>query len=302
LTIFVAIPAYRDSELVPTVLQALAAASAPQDLRFGICWQRAGGDSLGPLAGQPQIRVVERDYRDARGLGWARSLATTLYDGEDYFLQIDSHMRFVRGWDERMIAELGRAPSEKPLLSTWAAHYRPEEPPVAGPPVRMRFEAWDDSGGLRFDCAPILDYQTRTEPVLTGFVCGHFLFAAGSFLAEVPNDPYIYFYGEEINTAVRAFTWGWDAYAPAQHLLWHHWGRTKSRIRHWEDHGDPADRHPWQLMERQSRRRLRAFLREPPIGRLGCGVVRSYDEYQALVGLDLRTRSGLVSDGAGRGP
>jgi hypothetical protein len=266
------------------VLNALAAASTPQDLRFGICWQRADGDSLGPLVGQPQIRIIERDHRDARGVGWARSLAATLYDGEDYVLQTDSHMRFVPGWDEKMIAELRRVPSDKPLLSTWAAHYSPDQPLIGGPPVRMRFESWDAAGGPTFGCEPIMD----AEPVPTGFICAHLLFADGSFLAEVPNDPYIYFYGEEITTAVRAFTWGWDAFAPGQHLLWHHWGRTATRVRHWEDHDGLAGRHPWQLLETQSRRRVRAFLQEPPIGRLGCGTVRGYDEFQAFVGLDLR--------------
>jgi hypothetical protein len=291
LTIFVAIPAYRDSELVPTVLDALAKAADPGSLSFGICWQRTSSDSIEPLLGHGQIRILERDHGEARGVGWARSLAASLYAGEDYVLQTDSHMRFVPGWDVRMIEELRRAPSAKPLLSTWATHYSPGSPLLAGPPVRMTFREYDATGGPAFGCTPIADWADRTAPVPSGFVCAHLMFAPGDFWREVPNDPYIYFYGEEITTAVRAFTWGWDVFAPAQHLLWHHWGVTATRVRHWEDHNDPADQNPWQRLEAQSRRRVRAFLREPPVGRLGCGTVRSYDQFQAYVGLDLRART-----------
>ena len=288
MTIFVAIPAYRDSELVPTVLDALAQAADPAAVSFGICWQRAAGDSIAPLLGNPRIRVIERDYTEARGVGWARSLAASLYEAEDYVLQTDSHMRFVPGWDELMVAELGRVPSPKPVLSTWASHYSPEEllPPAV--PVRMVFRDYDPSGGPTFGHQPL---SPGIAPVPTGFVCAHFVFAPGRFLAEVPNDPYIYFYGEEITTAIRAYTWGWDVFAPARHLLWHHWGETATRVRHWEDHDDPAGLNPWQRLEAQSRRRVRAFLTSPPGGRLGCGTVRTYAQYQSYVGLDLRART-----------
>jgi hypothetical protein len=297
LTIFVAIPAYRDSELVPTVLDALAQAADPAAVSFGICWQRAAGDTIAPLLGHPQIRIIERDHIEARGVGWARSLAASLYAGEDYVLQTDSHMRFVRGWDAQMVAELERVPSPKPILSTWASHYSPEGPVPPGSPVRMVFQDYDPAGGPRFAHRPVV-----AGPVPTGFVCAHFVFARGQYLAEVPNDPYIYFYGEEITTAIRAFTWGWDVFAPGRHLLWHHWGVTATRVRHWEDHDDPAGQNPWQRLEAQSRRRVRAFLTSPPSGRLGCGTIRTYAEYQSYVGLDLRARTASAAALAGDVP
>jgi glycosyltransferase involved in cell wall biosynthesis len=288
-TIFVAIPAYRDEELVPTVLDALAKAAAPQDLRFGICWQHAEGDSIAPLDIHPQVRIIERDHSQSRGVGWARSLAATLYDGEDYVLQTDSHMRFTPGWDAILTAESMRAPSDKPVLSSWAEHYVPDEPLKPGPSMRMVFKAFDETGAPTFTCALI--HGDRPAPVPTGFVCAHLLFTPGSFLAEVPNDPYIYFYGEEITTAVRAFTRGWDLFAPTRQLLWHHWGTTRTRVRHWEDHVASDDLNQWQRLELQSRARIRSFLQSPSTGLYGIGTARSYDDYQDYVGLDLRARS-----------
>ena len=41
---------------------------------------------------------------DARGPCWARALAMSLYDGEDWYFQIDSHMDFDPEWDATLIA------------------------------------------------------------------------------------------------------------------------------------------------------------------------------------------------------
>jgi glycosyltransferase involved in cell wall biosynthesis len=293
MTIFVAIPAYRDQELVPTVLDALAKAAAPQDLRFGICWQHAEGDSIAPLDTHPQVRIIEREYGRSRGVGWARSLAASLYDGEDYVLQTDSHMRFTPGWDANLIDECRRAPSDKPVLSTWPAHYVPGEQLKPGPALRIVFRAYDSGGAPTFTYAPISG--VREVPVPAGFMCAGVVFTPGSFIAEVPNDPYIYFFGEEITTAVRAFTRGWDLFALTRHLLWHHWGGAATRVRHWNDHSDPADLNQWARLEDQSRRRVRGFLQSPSSGLYGVGSVRTYDEYQEYVGLDLRSASATAS-------
>jgi len=49
-TIFVQIPAYRDPELVPTLVDLIEKAQAPRRLRVGVCWQHdeGGGRSCSP--------------------------------------------------------------------------------------------------------------------------------------------------------------------------------------------------------------------------------------------------------------
>ncbi|HEV7962301.1 MAG TPA: GlcNAc-transferase family protein [Actinoplanes sp.] len=299
MSIFVAIPAYRDSELVPTVLDALATAADPAGVTFGICWQRSGSDSIEPLLALPQVRVVEFDYREARGLGWARAQAATLYDGSDYVLQLDSHHRFVPGWDRILVEQLALAPSDKPLLSTWGPHYVPGRECGSADPVRIVFGAFDADGNPWFNQTPITDWRSRTAPVPGGFVCGHMIFARASFLAEVPSDPRIYFFGEETSTAVRAFTWGWDIFAPSRHVLWHLWGGAGTRTKHWEDHADPAQDRPWWRIEARSRRRVQALLANPGL-EMGCGPVRTLAEYQSYVGVDFvgrtATRTAVAGD------
>lgn len=46
-----------------------------------------------------------------------------------------------------------------------------------------------------------------------GYLAGGLFFSDGSFAREVPNDPNIFFIGEEIAMAARAFTHGYDIYA-----------------------------------------------------------------------------------------
>lgn len=59
--IFVAIAAYRDQDLMPTIENCLAKARHPERLRFGVCWQHGPGEVLGNWLGAPQFRVINVD-------------------------------------------------------------------------------------------------------------------------------------------------------------------------------------------------------------------------------------------------
>lgn len=49
-----------------------------------------------------QVREIRIPWQEATGPCKARFLAQQLWDGEDFYLQIDSHMRFVPGWDSKL--------------------------------------------------------------------------------------------------------------------------------------------------------------------------------------------------------
>ena len=56
-----------------------------------------------------QIREVRIPWQEATGPCKARNLAQQLWQGEEFFLQIDSHMRFVPGWDVKLLQMLIQA-------------------------------------------------------------------------------------------------------------------------------------------------------------------------------------------------
>ena len=82
--IFVQIAAYRDPEVLPTIVDCLAKAEFPKNLSFGICWQRATSDHcLEPLKTRKNMRIDEIPWQESQGLYWARSRTQKLYNGEE---------------------------------------------------------------------------------------------------------------------------------------------------------------------------------------------------------------------------
>lgn len=71
------------------------------------------------------MRVIDVPWNESRGVCWARAEIMKLWEGEDFFLQLDSHHRFVQNWDALLIAQAERTGAAKPLLSTYATPYDP---------------------------------------------------------------------------------------------------------------------------------------------------------------------------------
>lgn len=278
MTVFVSIAAYRDSELLPTLRDCVAAAAHPGELRFGICWQHEEADSLAEFAGDPRFDIIDVDYRDSRGACWARAEIMGRYAGEEYFLQLDSHHRFAEGWDQRLIGHLHAADSAKPVLSTYLPHYDPDGTrDTGGQPSSLEFHRYGPGGVPLLRGGRVPSGVPLDRPVPGKFLSGHFLFAPGSFVTEVPYDPELYFHGEEITLSVRAWTHGYDFFVPPENLMWHYYKRATS-LRHWNDH-------VWEERDRASKRRVRRLLRGLETDRFRAGPVRTVAEYEEFAGL-----------------
>ena len=132
-TIFIQIAAYRDPQLVPTLRDCLSNADHPENLTFCIAWQHAPSDSLEEFADHPQVKVIDIDYKKSKGACWARNQIQQLYDGEKYTLQLDSHHRFVKGWDTeciKMMDQLHAKGHVKPLLTAYISSFDPDNDPA----------------------------------------------------------------------------------------------------------------------------------------------------------------------------
>jgi len=134
----------------------------------------------------------------------------------------------------------------------------------------------------------IPDAGRLERPLRARFVSAHFLFTVGSFCRDVPYDPELYFYGEEISLAVRAFTHGYDLYHPHRVMLWHEYSRAE-KAKHWGDHPD------WHLADGHSFARCRRLLgmegENPDLGRFGLGKERSLRDYERFAGIRFALRS-----------
>lgn len=286
--IFLQIAAYRDTELVPTVQDALAQATHPERISFGICWQYMDVelhyiDLLKPFV---NCRIDAIPARYSQGLGWARNKAQQLWQGEEYTLQTDAHMRFVQGWDELLIEMLGQCPSEKAILSAFPPGYKPPRTLVTHGACRSRGTHFSDNGYLNVQAYD--DLSSCDAPQLGAFIAGGFLFAPSIAFQEVPPDPYIYF-TDEIPYGARLWTQGWDIYHPHRVVCWHYYNIGSSRIFNWNDRKD------WHKRHKNTFARIRQLLgmeeRTQDFGIYDLGTVRSLVEYEALAGVNFKQRT-----------
>jgi len=258
-------------------------------LRFCICWQHAGDEQLpGWLTGE-QFTVIDVPWQHSRGACWARSVIMDLWDGEDWYLQLDSHHRFAPGWDTRLLEQAAATGSPKPIVSAFPPAFTPGRAPDSGP-LLTGFDRFDEDGIPLPIGLPCNGWQTGSTPRRSRFLSAAFLFAPGQFVEDVPYDPELYFHGEEAMLTLRAFTHGYDLHQPSDALLWHDYSRAGRRT-HWEDHVcDRGVAVEWHERDAASRARIRRFLAEPFVGHYGLGAERTLAEYEAYAGISLRYR------------
>jgi len=289
--IFIQIASYRDPELVKTIKSAIENAKKPKNLVFGIARQfhpEDGFDNLSEYSDDKRFRVLNIPYLESKGACWARNLIQQLYDGEEYTLQIDSHMRFAPNWDDemiKMVKQLQKKGYPKPLLTGYVSSFDPDNDPQGRvqEPWRMAFDRFIPEGAVFFLPETIPGWQDLKEPVTARFYSAHYCFTLGQFSKEVQHDPDYYFHGEEISIAARAYTWGYDLFHPHKVLIWHEYTR-KGRTKQWDDDKQWVERNNFC---HKKNRALFGMDNEPPMdhGEFGFGPVRTLRDYEKYSGL-----------------
>jgi hypothetical protein len=282
--IFVSVASYRDPELPATVRDCLDKARHPERLRFGICWQHGDDERLPEWLDGDQFTVLDIDWRASRGACWARAAIMDLWEGEDWYLQLDSHHRFVHDWDVRLLEQASATGVARPVLSTYAAAF-PDEggPHLPSEVTRMHFDRFTDEGDFLAGATVIAEPPAQ-RPFRARFVSAHFLFAPGRFVEDVPYDPDLYFIGEETTLAVRAFTHGYDLFHPGVPIVSHKYSRDH-RQKHWDDHRRDEVTLAWDERNAASRAKVRRLLAEPYVGHYGLGSERTLADYEAYAGI-----------------
>jgi glycosyltransferase involved in cell wall biosynthesis len=290
--IFVQIAAYRDPQLEPTIKNMLENAKRPKNLRIGICRQYNPDDQFDLLEeyrNDNRFRILDVLYSDSRGVCWARNQVQQLYEGEEYTLQIDSHMRFEKDWDDtliKMVKQLQKKGFEKPLLTGYVSSFDPDNDPAGRvqEPWRMAFDRFIPEGAVFFLPETIPGWQDMKEPVPARFYSAHFAFTLGQFSEEVQHDPEFYFHGEEISIAVRAYTHGYDLFHPHRVVIWHEYTR-KGRTKQWDDDKDWVNKN--NLAHKKNRQLFGMDGEEVTMdfSKYGFGTERSLRDYEIYSGL-----------------
>lgn len=308
-SIFVSIASWRDPECQHTVRDLFTKAAHPARVNVGICWQydrEADADCFVVAPPYPeQVRVRHWDAYESRGGAWARAQALALAGGEDYVLQIDSHMRFVPGWDEILIDTLSRCPHPKSGLTTTVPRYTPPdhlEDFEGHLPISHVSEV---AGMAKLQPVSIGGYKRKFAtlrckgPVPTPFVVANFLFACRDMFEEVPYDPHIYFRGQEATYSLRLWTHGYDLFHPDRVVAYHYWDAVTRLDAGQDDYKreNPqalaAQRRVWHLLGLKQSDDPAVLV---DIGRYGLGRVRTPQQFWDYAGINIHT--GEISEKA----
>eukprot|EP00638_Chattonella_subsalsa_P001786 CAMPEP_0117744186 /NCGR_PEP_ID=MMETSP0947-20121206/6602_1 /TAXON_ID=44440 /ORGANISM="Chattonella subsalsa, Strain CCMP2191" /LENGTH=507 /DNA_ID=CAMNT_0005561073 /DNA_START=162 /DNA_END=1685 /DNA_ORIENTATION=- len=338
-SIFVSIGSYRDELCPPTLKSMYEKAANPEKVYTGLVMQncldhcRTGVlDKQGTIKDMgPDIDCykdfcesdVGREHCDAGrvrlffineteslGPAQARYFAAKLWQGENWFFQIDSHCVFAQDWDTELILEYSQCPTENPKRVL--THY-PPSPDMRG---------WQDKVGMRM-CDPLFatsDIESqivrlgagmffdkeKIGPRYAPFIAAGFFFTHSSFLAEVPFDPLMpwIFMGEEILLSLRAWTNGWDIFSPNKNTVTHYYVR-RHKPKFWETVGrvfkQPGIHNPIQLKVMDRVKNIIGYpethddIVYPPSllahkDLYGIGNVRQSQDFMDMVGIDVQTK------------
>ena len=320
-TIFVAIACYRDPELIPTIKSALHNAKNPDRLHFGVALIYKEGDDKWweELLQYPNVRIdVKEGTFEATGLGRQRSDANSFFNDEDYYLQLDSHMRFDIYWDDLLIHHLESIKDlgeEKPLITGYPRAYAPDDyPSVKGAypyynPLSKENYFRQRRGHNNVPCFRIgkhparffeqMGFPRHGDRIFTLFetlalattVSPAQIFAEGKFVKEVPANKDIRFLEEEQYYAILSYMQGYNFYTPRVTGIMHFYSEAEGQVLLAPgDRAHPQDDYP-EAYNQDS-------YKEENLGGVGVfealqkktGTTRSFADYETFAKIDYKKR------------
>jgi hypothetical protein len=299
-TIFVQIASYRDPELQHTLQDLFQKASRPKNIFVGICHQYDTKDNTDrhlfevPFPRPEQLRIDEIDYRDSQGCCWARSRVQKLWRNEKWTLMIDSHMRFVQGWDEICVndlKELIQSGIKKPVLSAYVCPYKLDGTAKDDLPVTTAI--WHEDRVVK--AKSIITYINKKK-INNGIIAsGHFTFASAEIINDVAHDPFLYFIGEEVSLAARLWTRNYDIIMPNKVICYHLYRDNENEIeaKYRDIHKAPNIRNEnsfsrvQHLFNTKKSQNPKIIVE---IEKYGLGDDRTLRDYERFSGIDFRKR------------
>ena len=303
-SIFISVASYCDNLLLFTIKRALTTAKNPHMLHFGVVDQNNNNISIIDTSEilPARISYIHLDAIYARGPCWARSLAMSLYDNEDYFFQIDAHMDFCDNWDEYLInqAKVISSNNRNYVISSYpqsffikngeAVHDEIFTNPLVHV-VKRNSTFHTNKYTLSFEAHMSMHHH----PVRGYNIGAGCLFAPGHIVYDIPYDPYYYFHGEEQAYSIRLFTHGWDIYHIPKLPIYHQYNTFESgvplRPLHWDTKMDSNRSTKWHTLENHSQERLSSLLNNKDLGVYNLGKLRTLDNYAYLSGIDYTNKT-----------
>lgn len=308
-TIFVSIASYRDDECSDTINDIFNQASRPNDVYVGVvqqnkkkredCFDRCLSCSQRKQAGN--IRVKNFSHLQAKGPTFARYHCSTLWRGEEFYLQIDSHCKFEKGWDDTLLQQMRATNDPKAVVGAYPPTKEQMDTMRKSPHAIQMCNGAIDSEGMPTIAAEMRPVQPNAPPSPSFFMSAGLMCMPGTALHDVPFDPYLsyLFFGEEVLFSARLWTAGYNMYAPSKHFCTHHYTR-KNKPKYWQDHR--RSEHCRKHALRRAKYLLGLMAREevhPDYTRIlegyGMGTARPLASFWALAGIKTAPDTGQLA-------
>lgn len=233
-----------DTELPTTVLSCLQNRSGDNDITIGIAfignlgeWDQARQDIL-VLEDPETSKMVKMErfrLKDNWGVAKGRNLAAGLYDGEDYFFQVDAHTYFVKDWDKILIGKYHDAikitNNKRTILTAIPLEYVHPGGGVneiylaeknIGFPAFLEGKWWIDKvipGWNHVDPCGMYSYSLKSMVTNTGFApaaktCAAFMFGSKELAQNITLPDHLIFWEEELVQSVELLSLGFSFVYP----------------------------------------------------------------------------------------
>jgi len=298
--VFVSFASYDDHDLIRTVKNCYEQALSKKRLFFSIVSHEKENNIFDfSFIPEDQINYIKLPLQVATGpcntRHMANSILTTKYK---YFLQGDSHSRFIQNWDEKIIFAYNKA------SAAWGEDFLFTRYPSL-------FELdWSDPDNVKDKIVPQNElYKTKLiwerknkmwvsgwekyegsefgEKVIPFNACC--VFGSANAMMKIPYDLYIVdLMGEEATMSVRAYVNKVPLIAPPLNFMYTNFSRSNSnRGEHWVYDEQKT------IRDKVSNKRLNDFFHGKIKGIYGIDDMTLYEEYQKEVGEDFINRDYL---------
>ena len=310
--IFISIASYQDPLLETTIRSAYNNSANPGNLRFGVCDQSSYPLDLDSIAFNEQVSYEHINPKLSQGPCWARARVQKFYNDESYYLQIDSHMQFEKNWDSYMLSYLTKIQNEgssahnPPIITCYPRgfdivdfenkkfHLQSDDTST----FTLNFR--EDSIFCNGPYSAQITSMTNTEITHGYLIAAGCLFTTGEFVKQVPYDQSLYFYGEELSIALRAFTKGFGIYHIPEVPIYHLYTDTSELKRklHWDADEDSKRSVKWHEREDISINRLIDLIDDKVDGVFGLGNIRTIKDFEYISGINLKEKEIIDSEKA----
>jgi hypothetical protein len=236
-TIFITIPSYEDPDLIKTIDAAISNASYPKNLHFAVALQykNTPKPSIDKYYKRPNTKFTSYDVDTRPGVCQVRHDLLKLYNGEDYLLMLDSHMTFIKNWDEIMIREYETIRQQESKSSviislttgpdaevTCSCFYTDEICSEAHKITKFKTDKMKNNFSSEYplrhiqhifvrDVELIATHTDKNYERIIPLSAGTF-FSSGDWISEVGIVDGVHISGEEPFMSFRSYIAGWDAY------------------------------------------------------------------------------------------